>query len=143
MRRDAEGYVVDDRPEAATTPIYATYASSPAPDPGIYSAPADDSVAVYATPAARALNAPATSSNAAGVATYAVSVAGGVAYSRSASGGLAPGFNAGVGVHENSAVINTRMRSSNGTNGMHGNRDSRATLDGKSSPALATMVAFK
>lgn len=80
--QDADGYVVDDSLAEPETPVYATYASSGAPDAVFYTAPADgDGFATYTAP----LDANAASAS--------LPEDGGVAYSRSANSVVAPGSN--------------------------------------------------
>lgn len=88
--QDADGYVVDDSLAEPETPVYATYASSGAPDAEFYAAPADgDGVATYAAP----LDANAASAS--------LPEDGGVAYSRSANSVVVPGSN--TGAYENTS----------------------------------------
>lgn len=83
--QDADGYVVDNSLAEPETPVYATYASSGAPDAAFYAAPADgDGVATYTAP----LDANAVSAS--------PPEDGGVAYSRSANSVVAAGSNTGA-----------------------------------------------
>lgn len=80
--QDADGYVVDDSLAEPGTPVYATYASSGAPDGAFYAAPADgDGVATYTAPLD------------ANTASASLPEDGGVAYSHSANSVVAPGSN--------------------------------------------------